>query len=130
MTISKWVTLIFASIAVTTFLVMDKALKLIWATWSKSLIDYQVIGSTVTLTTALALAIGVAFTFYLYRKPGTLAYLSEVVSELGRVTWPSLDETKRSTVVVIVFTFMLSVYLAGFDWIWKIVTKFLITSGT
>jgi len=129
MTISKWVNLVFAGVAILAFVVFDKTLKLIWATWNKELIDYALLGSYVTLTTALAVGASIIFTFYLYRRPGTFGYLSECVSELQKVTWPSLDETKRSTVVVIVFTILLSTYLAMFDWVWKVVTDFIITPG-
>lgn len=129
MTISKWVNLIFAGVAILAFVFFDKSLKWIWSAWSKDLIDYALLGSYVTLTTALALALAIVFTFWLYRRQGTFAYLSEVVVELKKVTWPSLDETKRSTVVVIVFTILLSAYLAVFDWIWKFVTDLIISPG-
>lgn len=129
MTISKWVNLIFAGVATLSFVFFDKALKWIWASWNETLVDTALLGSYVTLTTLLALVLAIILTFYLYRKPGTFSYLSEVVVELTKVTWPSMDETKRSTVVVIMFTVLLSAYLAVFDWIWKIVTDFLISPG-
>jgi preprotein translocase subunit SecE len=130
MTISKWVNLVFACVAILSFIVFDKALEWIWAVWGQSLpVDHQIIGSSLTLTTLLGLGMAVGLTLYLYRKPGTFSYMSEVVAELQRVTWPTMDETKRSTLVVIVFTILLSAYLAVFDWVWKIVTDFIISPG-
>lgn len=130
MTISKWVNLIYACAAILAYIVFDKAMEWVWALWGEHLpADHQIIGNTLTLTSLIALALAVALTLYLYKKPGTFSYLGEVVAELQRVTWPTLDETKRSTLVVIIFTILLSAYLAVFDWIWKLVTDFLISPG-
>ena len=87
------------------------------------------LGTYVTLTRVIALALAALVTVIIYKRPGTFSYLSEVIAEMRKVTWPSIDETKRNTVVVIAFTIMLSGYLALFDWIWQIVTDFLITPG-
>lgn len=128
MTISKWVNLIFASIAVMAFVVCDKTLKLLVANFDV-LSDTSILSRTVTLTTLIAMALAVAITFALYRKPGVIVYVSEVVAEMRKVTWPSIDETKRSTLIVIVFTILLSGYLAIFDQIWKYLTGLIITGG-
>lgn len=128
MTISKWVNLIFASIAVMAFVVCDKTLKLLVANFDV-LSDTSILGRYITLTTLIAVALAVAITFALYRKPGVIVYISEVVAELRKVTWPSIDETKRSTLIVIVFTILLSGYLAIFDQIWKYLTGLIITGG-
>jgi preprotein translocase subunit SecE len=128
MTISKWVNLIFASIVVIAFVISDKALKLLFVNVDQ-LTDTPILGRYVTLTTLIAVGVAVALTFWLYRKPGVFSYLSEVVAELRKVTWPSMDETKRSTFIVIVFTILLSGYLAIFDQIWKYLTELIITGG-
>ena len=127
MTISKWVNLIFACTFLVAFVTFNKAFIWIWEL--AELTDYAILNRNVTLTTVLALATSVGLTFYLYRRPNAFEYMSEVVTELRRVTWPTLDETKRSTVVVIAFTILLSGYLAVFDWIWKIITDLLITGA-
>ena len=129
MTISKWVHVILAAAALIAFFVYDRLLKQIWTFFNQTLVDYTLLGSYVTLTTVIALALAIATWFFLYKRPGTFSYLGEIVAELQKVTWPSWEETKRSTLVVIVFTVLLSAYLAGMDWIWKIVTDFIITPG-
>lgn len=128
MTISKWVNLIFASVAVLAFVVFDKALSLLFENVD-ALNNAPLMGRYITTTSVIALVLSVIFTFWLYRKPDTFAYLSEVIVELRKVTWPSMDETKRSTVIVIVFTILLSAYLAVFDQIWKYLTDLIITGG-
>lgn len=127
MTISKWVNLIFAAAAIAIFIVLEKSFEWIGVSLlNPNFFDYEVLGSYVRVRTVAALAGAVGIIFYLYRRPDSFSYLSEVVVELKRVTWPSMDETRRSTIVVIAFTILLSAYLAIVDYIWKIVTDFLI----
>lgn len=47
---------------------------------------------------------------------------TEVVVELSKVTWPDMPDTQRSTKVVIIFTLIVSVFLAAFDFVWKVIT--------
>jgi preprotein translocase subunit SecE len=42
-------------------------------------------------------------------------FLSEVRNELSRVTWPSREEVYATTVVVIVMSIVLGLYLWGLD---------------
>jgi preprotein translocase subunit SecE len=42
-------------------------------------------------------------------------FLSEVRNEMGRVTWPSQKEVYATTVVVILFSVAMGVYLWGVD---------------
>jgi preprotein translocase subunit SecE len=42
-------------------------------------------------------------------------YLAEVVKELKKVTWPTWDELKGSTMVVILFSVVMGVYIAAID---------------
>ena len=128
MTITKWVNLIFASVALLSFIVFDKALTLLFENVD-ALNNAPLLGRYITTTSLIALVLAGIFTFWLYKKPNSFDYLSEVVVELRKVTWPSLDETKRSTVIVIVFTILLSAYLAVFDQIWKYLTDLIITGG-
>ena len=49
-------------------------------------------------------------------------FLSEVRNEMGRVTWPSQKEVYATTIVVILFSIAIGVYLWGVD---LILTKLL-----
>ena len=42
-------------------------------------------------------------------------FLSEVRNEMGRVTWPNQKEVYATTVVVILFSIAIGVYLWGID---------------
>lgn len=42
-------------------------------------------------------------------------YLKEVVQELKKVTWPTWEELKGSTMVVIFFSIVMGLYVAAID---------------
>jgi preprotein translocase subunit SecE len=42
-------------------------------------------------------------------------FLNEVVGEVKKVTWPDRKQTAASTLVVIIFTVIVSLYLFGVD---------------
>jgi preprotein translocase subunit SecE len=52
--------------------------------------------------------------------------LDEVVSELRKVTWPTLSDVQKSTVVVIVCILFASGILATFDFVWGKVIGYLL----
>jgi preprotein translocase subunit SecE len=44
-------------------------------------------------------------------------YYREVVTEMSKVSWPSRDELKRSTIVVLIVTIIFAVFIGSFDWV-------------
>jgi preprotein translocase subunit SecE len=44
-------------------------------------------------------------------------YLNEVVGELKKVTWPTNEELKGSTIVVVAFTVAMSSFVLAADWV-------------
>ncbi len=46
-----------------------------------------------------------------------LDYFKEVKVELRKVSWPSREQTKRYTVMVIVVSAIVGVYLSGLDFV-------------
>jgi len=49
--------------------------------------------------------------------PKTLTFLTEVQSELAKVTWPTRQQTIRMTVVVIVVTILMGAFIGGLDFL-------------
>jgi preprotein translocase subunit SecE len=47
--------------------------------------------------------------------PRTVEFLTEVRNEMKRVTWPSQREVYATTLVVIVFSTLIGIYLFGVD---------------
>lgn len=60
---------------------------------------------------------------YYYRKEDTYNLVNEVATELKKVTWPSPQEVKMSTIVVIFMTILSAVILGFFDLVWSKVTQ-------
>jgi preprotein translocase subunit SecE len=53
-------------------------------------------------------------------------YLKEVIQQLKKVTWPTWEDLKGSTMVVIFFSIVMGVYIAAIDLgLAKIVEMFL-----
>lgn len=46
-----------------------------------------------------------------------------IVAEMKKCTWPTRDELKSSTVVVIICVFILSVFVALADWVSQLVIR-------
>lgn len=44
-------------------------------------------------------------------------FLDESMFELRKVVWPTQDETVRTTLVILVVVVIVSLILAGFDWV-------------
>lgn len=57
---------------------------------------------------------------------GIAGFLKETKQELNKVTWPSRDEVRQSTMVVIVTTFMIAFFIAVIDFVLSIAMRFLL----
>lgn len=114
----------FVAAAIVAFLVLRQFT--IWVIGMASLSNWAfgpfTAADVVGLTVTLGLAIG------MWRYPKVNGFLSEVVDETSKVVWPSRQETRDSTIVVIVFVFVVAAILGGFDFLWAKVTN-LILSG-
>ncbi|MFW5968698.1 MAG: preprotein translocase subunit SecE [Persicimonas sp.] len=129
MDVSKLVNLVYVGIAILTFVIFDKALNWLW-TGVDALRQVAFLGDYFTLSRSIAVVLTAGLVIYLYKRRDLYALLSEVVIELKKVTWPGWNDTKRSTIIVIVFTVLLSFFLWGSDQIWSFLTDLLLTPGT
>ena len=50
-------------------------------------------------------------------------YCAETQEELKKCTWPSVDELKGSTIVVMLTIFMLGLFTVGVDWVLSMVIR-------
>jgi preprotein translocase subunit SecE len=58
-----------------------------------------------------------------------MTFLREVRHELNYVTWPSKDDLKEGTIVVIVMSAIVAVFLSVTDWIFLLMSKYLLFRG-
>jgi preprotein translocase subunit SecE len=120
---SRWAHLVFVLGAFVGAWVLTHAIEDIWGlVW-----DYWPRIGRVDSLTANGLGIGVALaaTVYAWRKPHWFQYITEVVTEVAQVAWPTKAEVRVATMVVIVMTLICSAILAGIDTIWSKVTDLL-----
>lgn len=79
------------------------------------------VGLIITAAVVLAAVVSVV----LWRQPvlgfagRTAAYLREVRNELGKVTWPTWEDLRKSTVVIILFVFAIGILIGIMDWIFS-----------
>ncbi len=71
-----------------------------------------------TLSTVFGFVVAAALALVVWRIPKTQTVSLEIALELKRVTWPSLRETRASTVAVVVASFIAAIVLGIFDFIW------------
>jgi preprotein translocase SecE subunit len=70
-----------------------------------------------------AAACGIITFVMLIRSEKVNAFTNEVITELGKVTWPNRKETVLSTGVVSVLVGICAIILFGFDMIWGTLVK-------
>lgn len=127
MDVSRFVNLVYLGIAILAFVIFDKALATLWRSVD-ALRQISIVGDAITITTVIAAALTLALVIYLYKRVDTRRYLSEVIIELKKVTWPNWDSTKRATVITIVFTVVLSMLLWVSDQVWSTLTTWLLSN--
>ena len=75
---------------------------------------------------AIVVAVVAAAFLYLWRKGHLLRlslYVQETREELRKCTWPTWDELKGATVVVMISTLLLGLFTVGIDYLLVIVVS-------
>jgi preprotein translocase subunit SecE len=75
-----------------------------------------------TWSTIFGLALAAGTAIVLWRKPKTHEGSLEIASELRKVSWPSMAETRAATIAVIVASVVAAVLLGLFDVLWQFLT--------
>lgn len=50
-------------------------------------------------------------------KEKIIAFFTDVTKEMNKVTWPSIDELKESTIIVMVVCGVIAAFTFGVDWV-------------
>ena len=71
----------------------------------------------------VSIASGLGLFIYLIKSDRVNQYMNEVVAELSRVTWPTPEDTKNATIVVIIMVIISGMMLGFLDFVWSEVFK-------
>ncbi len=107
----KWVNLIFLGCGALVGLVFFVGLTKIFAAYG---LEVRIRRSDLVVRGA-ALAAALITGFGLYFNDRSNAFMNEVVLEMGRVTWPTRQDTTRATFLVVIMVMISGVVLGGFD---------------
>ncbi len=88
--------------------------------------DMLIAGEAIRLSGIVGLVLAAGGVFYAWSRADVQTWASEIAVELSKVTWPKWPETKQHTIVVIVFSLVLSGILAIFDFFWKWLTDLIL----
>jgi len=91
--------------------------------------DKPLIGTGFSRSDLLGLVCGLAVGIALKMNAAVNTWALEVANELKKVTWPSWEETKMSTVVVIITSIIVAIILGLFDALWAFVSHAIYTLG-
>jgi len=114
--LARWVQYVFVVAGLFFLWFLDKLVTLVWSNFAEP---------PATAITAIAAAIGIGGAIALYRNERVHILVTEVVTELAKVTWPTREETYVSTIVVIVTSLIAAAVVGAFDFVWSFVTDLL-----
>ena len=115
----------FLVTAVLGFLVFSKLL-----TSAVTYFDFYAYGGYVdVLVRVVPMAAAVILFLGLYQNAKVNTYMTEVIAELKKVTWPVSKEVYAATLVVIIAVLIASVILGLFDSLWSFLIRHIIQYG-
>lgn len=121
---SRYINLSFALAGLIFLVIFQKATGLLFSTFEVT--DMLIAGEAIRLSGLIGAVLAGGGMFYLWQRQDVQTWASEIAVELSKVTWPSWDETKQHTLVVIIFSLILSGILAVFDFFWKWLTDLIL----
>ena len=58
-----------------------------------------------------------------------IKYFQATRSELRKVTWPTRDETRNLTTIIVIVTVVMAIFLGTLDYVFQIITAGIISSN-
>lgn len=118
----KWVTLSYLAVAaLLSFVALQLGQKLV------GVYDLEAkVRNAEMILRIFSIFVGALLFFALYRSEQVTQFVSEVVVELSRVTWPNQKETSSATILVIIMVLISGLFLGFLDYLWTVVLKWVI----
>lgn len=108
-----WVGLFFVVAGLIVAFVLSLALQSLFA--AVRITDTELLGERVTVTRLVGLVVAAAAAVGCALWPKTQSFVTHVIGELNKVNWPTWEETKVNTAVVIAFSVISAAILGAFD---------------
>jgi preprotein translocase SecE subunit len=90
-----------------------------WAFAISGVANPELLGRTTDVASLAALGLSAITAVLLWRQPKVYEFCIEVVAETRKVVWPTRQETRDHTVVVVITSMVFALLLWGFDQVWK-----------
>lgn len=74
-----------------------------------------ILGDNFMLSTLLAVVLGAVVGFIAFKNPRLSRTVNESVDEMFKINWPSFEESKRNTMIVVATSVVASIILGAFD---------------
>lgn len=123
--VSRYLSIAYMVFAVAVSWLIAKTTALVLAAVSPRA-DIALFQTDLRLSLLIGIVAGLGLTWFVRNNPKSHVFATEVVGELVKVTWPTREETKSSTTVVIVLSIVLAIVLAVIDVIWKYTTDIIL----
>lgn len=123
--LSRYVSLTYLVGGLTLAWILVKVVTLLFGSFAPA--SDVIVFAGIRLSTMIGIGAGLAGTVLAARSEGVSRWTQETIAELSQVTWPNREETQTSTVVVIIFSILISLVLASFDFVWKYATDIILS---
>lgn len=124
----RMVNLFFAAATIIAWVVFAKAFQTAFAFFGAR--DAHLLGKEFTTSTLLAAVAALALLFWAWRHERIRPLSYEVADELVKVVWPSWEETRSHSKVVIIVTLIISTILWVFDQVFGHLTSLILGGGS
>ena len=121
MNLQRFVNIAYVLAGLVTWLISARLFGGIFDLFSRDF-DKALIGTEFARSDMLGLLCGIAVGVALKLNRAVNTWGLEVANELKKVTWPSWEETKMSTVVVVVTSIIVALILGLFDALWALLS--------
>ena len=90
-----------------------------WAFTLSGTANPEYFGGSMSLSGLIAIGLTAATAAFLWKHKVTFDFCLETVQETRKVVWPTKQETRDQTVVVIITSVLIAMMLWGFDQVFK-----------
>lgn len=122
MNLQRFVNIAYVLVGIVSWVISARLFGFIMDLISRDL-DKPLIGTDFARSDLIGLLAGVAAGVALKLNRNVNTWALEVANELKKVTWPTWEETKLSTVVVVITSIIVAVILGLFDALWAFVSS-------